>query len=437
MKLSMMFLLAAACSANVDNSGGPGGGGDDEGGEGVGNDDIRFRLTKVADERADVIDFASGEPVHTHAAPATPLGGADCPDVYKHAYLMDAAAPPFGREVTANPLAWTIEAAGHAEYRLRTEDATLRDWTTVDGDAIELRRDVVTAAGKHLLDVRVGDSVATTCFMFHPLAAPIEALAPAAATGGLADMTFGAGSPISKLLGDEYTAVFAQRFAHHTAEAVELVIDVTKPAATFDRRAVDDYIALAPVAQQTVCYDANGPTGAAICTDTSAIPSVNIETASGALTTGAWALRVFDESANAVSASCAVTGLRATCHLPARAPTGAAQRYRAILYVANIPQLAPFGNAAVGEVALLGTAFTGRILETQKRCAEFRNKTIGGVEVSWCIKEAHYVHVQGMDTVKLAFAPQTLFTLTTTASTPFAQPAFTWDAGDADLPGAQ
>jgi hypothetical protein len=431
MKLQMMFLFAAACSASVDGSN-PAGGGDDEG---VGNDDIRFRLTAIADERADVVDFASGEPVHTHAAPTTQLGGADCPDVHKHAYLMDVAAPPFGREASPNPLAWTIDAAGPAEYRLRGEASTIRDWTTVEANTIELRRDVVTS-GKHLLDVRVGDSVATTCFVFHPLAAPLETLAPAFAPAGLADMTFAAGAPISKLLGDEFIPVFAQRFAHHTAESVELVIDATKPVTTFDRRAVDDYIALPLVALTTVCSDVNGSTGAPVCNDTP-VPTANIETASGALTTGTWALRILDEATNTVTSHCTFTQLRATCTLPARAPTGATQRYRAVLYVANVPELAPFGNASVSELALAGQTFTGRILETQKRCAELRYKTIGGVEVSWCIKEAHHVHMQAMDTMKLVFAPQTLFTLTTTTAAPFTQPSLTWDAGDADLPGAQ
>src|SRR5438128_1107879 len=49
----------------------------------------------VFDERADVIGFSSGEPLHLHSGPTILLGAAGCPDLARYAYLLDRA-PAFG-----------------------------------------------------------------------------------------------------------------------------------------------------------------------------------------------------------------------------------------------------------------------------------------------------------------------------------------------------
>ncbi|MEZ4400005.1 MAG: hypothetical protein R3B06_08300 [Kofleriaceae bacterium] len=74
---------------------------------------VAAQTTVVADERADIVTFPAGAPLHTHAAAgAVTLGTSPaCPTVYKYAYLTDTA--PTGGEVTANPIA----------LRFRTSDA--------------------------------------------------------------------------------------------------------------------------------------------------------------------------------------------------------------------------------------------------------------------------------------------------------------------------
>lgn len=442
MKILTMVLFTAACSASTDS--GPGGD-DGPGGPGVGNDDIRFRLTEVHDERVDQIAFDTGEPVHAHTGPVAQLGGADCPDVYKHLYLMDATAPQFGRETEPNPLAWDVDARGPAEYRVRgAGEAPVLDWTPVDGDRIELHRDVVSA-GKYLLDVRVGDSVATTCFMFHPLAAPLEISSPAADATSLTAMTFAAAAPFSRLFADEPIRVFSQTIVHHAAEPVELAIDVTKPIASYQRRAIDQYVVAPAITHATLCEDANGNSSSdPVCVDMSVPSAASDEVVASALATGTWSLQVIDEATQLPAPNCTITGLQARCKLAPRAATGAAQRYRAVFSVANLADLSPFGAGPVAEHTLLGLPFTGRVLDVQKRCAEFKSVTHQGGSILSCIKETHYTRIQAMDTLAVAFEP-TRFTLTAAAAADLPAtriemmnvPAFTWNAGDADLPGPE
>lgn len=450
-KLGSILFLISACTASVDNMGPSGGDdgdgdGDGDGGPGVGNDEIRFRLTSVHDERADQINFATGEPVHAHVGPTVQLGGADCPDIYKHAYLMASAAPQFGGETAPNPLAWKIEAKGAADYRVRAgEEETVLDWTAVDGAAIELHREVVTS-GKYLLDVRVGESVATTCFILHPLAAPLEMQVAGPDTTGLPGMTFAASSPISQLFTGAAVPVYVQRFAHHTAEPVELAIDVAKPTAKYERRAVDEFVNAKTVTAAVTCSDYRGDLGEPLCNDTSPIPAGTAALVAGTLTSGTWSLQVIDEATNAAATNCTVTALRATCQLPARAPTAASQRYRVVLAVAYLPELAPFGTAggAIAEHTLAGQPFTGRILETLQRCAQYVEVTKVGQTVVSCIKATHYTRMQALDTARIAF-DAVAFSLATAPSAtlplvplaPQGAPVYEWDAGDADLPGPQ
>jgi hypothetical protein len=111
-------VLAVACSAG----GGAGiGGGDDDGGDaGVGSGSgsgsgsglgVEIVDTTIHDERGDTIDFATGEPNHTHAGAPITLGATGCPAVFKYGYLLDPTRP-FGKESTPNPIAWKFRGTG-------------------------------------------------------------------------------------------------------------------------------------------------------------------------------------------------------------------------------------------------------------------------------------------------------------------------------------
>jgi hypothetical protein len=451
-KLGSMLVLVSACSASVDdgNGGDDGGGGDagmvDEGGPGAGNDTVRFRLTAFRDERGDQIDFSTGEPVHTHAGSALALGGTDCPDVYKYAYLADTTAPKFGKETSPNPLAWKIEAKAAAEYRVRRGDESIVvDWRAVESSAIELHRDTVSS-GKYLLDVRVGQAVATTCMIFHPLAAPIEQQPAEADASGLAGMTFAAGAPISQVLGPTSVRAFSQRFVHHTAEQVTLAIDVPQPTGTFVARAVNDFVVSRTGASGVLCSrDSDGfESGDPLCTDTSPVADPADQGASGVLASGTWTLQIVDEATGSAATECTISGLRATCQLPARAPTGAAKAYRIALSVQNIVQLAPSTTGPYAEHTLAGRTFTGRILETVQRCTQFKTTTKFGVTITTCETFADYTHFHALDQARIAF-DAVPFQLAASPNpslppTPLAVNGvapYVWDTGDADLPGPQ
>ena len=450
-RLGLVLFLISACTASVDAPGtgdddGGGGGGGGGGGPGAGNDTVRFRVTTIHDERGDAIDFATGEPVHTHAGPTAQLGNEDCATVYKHAYLMDAAAPKFGRETAPNPLAWNIEADGAAEYRVRgAGDTTVVDWTGVEGTAIALHRDTL-ADGMYFLDVRVDEAVATTCFDLHLLAAPIEVSAAQRDAAGLTGMTLPAVSPFSQLFGASPTPAFTQRFVHHTAEPVTLVIDVAKPGGTFMRRAVDDFVVASTGAVSILCtrdsdsYFSDDPR----CWDLSEVPDPADNVASGPLASGAWTLAVIDEATNAPAANCTISGLRASCQLAPRATTAASQAYRIVLSASELVDLQPRSDGSYGEITIGGKTFTGRVLEVVERCAEFVERTRNGVTTVTCTSVVRYSRIDALDQAKIAFDPITFALATATSPTlpaaPIAStgaPAYVWDAGDADLPGPQ
>lgn len=443
---SILMVVLSACTAAVDDPAGGGGGGDDtgeDGGEGAGNDTVRFRLTTFHDERGDQIDFTSGEPVHTHAGDAIMLGGSDCPDVYKYAYLMDAAAPAFGKETAPNPLAWKIEARGDAEYRVRgADDAIVADWAPVDASTITLHRDLITE-GRYLLDVRVGEAMATTCWIHHPLAAPLE-VQPVQAD--IAGMTFAANAPLSPLLGATGAPVFSQRFVHHTSEPVTLTIDLAQPTGAFMRRAVDDFVVSRTGASGVLCErDSDGfSSGDPLCTNTTPIADPPDSTTSGVLTTGTWSLAVVDEATTAPAANCTIADLRATCELAPRAKTAASQRYRIVASARALTELAPSTQGASAEHVIAGVRFTGRVLETVQRCSQFKATTKFGVTIVTCETFVEYTHIQALDQARIDFdAVAFAFAASPSAALPpseIAAPAlapYTWDTGDADLPGPQ
>jgi hypothetical protein len=440
-RLGSILFLISACTASVEDP--SNGGGDDDGGPGAGNDTVRFRLTTIHDERGDTLDFSTGEPVHTHAGPTAQLGGETCTAVYKHAYLMDAVAPKFGRETSPNALAWNIEADGAAEYRVRgAGDATVVDWTPALGSSIALHRDTV-GNGSYFLDVRVGEAVATTCFDLQLLAAPLEVQA---VKTDLANMTLAASSPISQLIGTATTTpAFTQRFVHHTAEPVTLVIDLAKPSGTFERRRVEDYVAVRTVVTSVLCSrDSDGfESGDPLCSITTPLADPADEVFAGPLASGNWTLSIIDEATSAAATNCTVAGLRATCQLAPRATTAASSAYRIQLSVNGLTDLQT-GDVPYAEHTIASKTFTGRVHDTQQRCSEFKNTTKFGVTITTCNSYVESVRIEALDRARITFQPIPFTLSTSTSATapaaPIASPgvpAYLWDAGDADLPGPQ
>ena len=199
--------------------------------------------SKVRDERADQISFASGDPVHTHAGAEIDLAAGACPSVYKYAYLMSAAAPLYGSQTAPNDLAWHLKIldakldASSEQYRIRgSAGDTLVNWTALPAAndvgvaTIKLTTtnvpQLATTSGQFFIDVRANDlsmleTTATFCFDHHPLAAPLDIAPIEIATNAAPSWSFAANSPISELTGFEFGGSFVeQRIVQHTAEPI-------------------------------------------------------------------------------------------------------------------------------------------------------------------------------------------------------------------------
>ncbi len=472
-KLVSILVLVSACGAAVDDGSSAGddttGGGDGSGDGGGGGPPVesatvKFQTTTVRDERADTIDFSSGEPVHTHGTTSVALGGTGCPDVYKFGYLMDPTPPKFGKQTLPNPLAWKVEIKNTgsldlamAAYRVRGADASLAlDWTKLPSLANSIATLTLTRTagmpstdGPMYLDIRTvsrdgEETITTACWTQHTLAAPIEVQQARPEPSGLASMSLVANSPISTLFAGVDVPVFSQRYVHYTTEPVTLAIDLANPTGNFRKRVVDDYVVSSTGASGLLChsdadnFDSTDPE----CTQTPPLDPGDL-VRSDVLASGAWTLTVIDEATGAAAAACTVSNLHATCQLPARGITEAAHAYRAVLSVRDVNDLAPSTAGPYAEITIGGLTFTGRTLDTQRRCAQFQEITKFGSTIITCKTYVEYTRIHALDQAKLAFdvVPFPITTggapLSYVPAATQAVPPMTWDSGDDDLPGPQ
>ena len=471
-QLITTLFLVSACSAAVDDELPADGGAADDGGPGEMTESatVRFLFTTVRDERGDAIDFSSGEPVHVHAGPEVTLGGSACPDLYKYSYLTSRSAPPFGGETAPNPLRWQVELkntesldVAASAYRVRTAGGEpLSEWRPlplVDAIAtIDLVREDIPALGERegelFIDIRTVDTagveaITSACWVHHPLAAPLEVQQARFAIAGLIEMGFAQQSPMSRLFAPG-VRVFSQRIVQHTAEPVTAEIDAATPVATFAVRAVDDYVEVPGGATNFLCasdfdgFESDDP----MCNEIP--PAVNPpdKMTSGALVNAKWTLQVIDE-ATALPV-CTVSGLRATCPLPARAAGDAAISYRVELWMRDGGELAPSPTGPFAEHTLAGATFTGKLISDTPRCTLKADRVFSnGTTATFCKSFVRDVRFHALDQARIMFAPQPFALAVSPASTlpPTAPPhvttatltvpATTWDAGDDDLPGPQ
>jgi hypothetical protein len=431
--LFSVLVLITGCTAAVETTSGDDVAGDDEGGgggEGGGVANGFFKTTTMHDERFDTIDFATGEPVHTHAGPTIVLGGATCPDVFKHSYLMET--PKFGREASANPIRFALSAK---EYRVRRGEDVIADWSPVTDAALTISRAMLgDREGMYFVDARTGDKEQTACWSHHPLAAPVEVQPAQPDPTGLAGMKLTTNSPISRLLDPAAdTRVFTQRFVHHTAEPVTITLDVTAPAATYARTAVEDYVVSSTGNAGVLCardsddYQNSDP----ICTLPNEMPVAQKSIRNGTLANATWSMQILDEATGAPAASCTIANLHATCQLAPRETTGAAQHYRIELAMRNAAELAPALTGPYAEHVIGAQDFTGKRLEVARRCAQFVQTTKFGVTIVSCSTFVEYTHIQALDTAQIMFGAMPI----TINGTSYNAAAYLWDAGDDDLPG--
>ena len=342
---------------------------------------------KLHDERGDTISFASGEAVHTHAGAMIDLSSG-CPDVYKYAYLTATSAPPYGSETWPNPIVFRftpaspvgIDAASSA-VRVRLDDGTVAvDWALLEGTGtypFALYRDgshaipqLATYDGKIYVDARFHDAfghetVATSCFHYHPMAAPLEIRPIAHESAGtyLWNMSLPADSPVSWLLGQHDTAVIGQRFVQHAAEPITVQVQVPRPDTVWSKVVADHYVAIDNGTLSLQCGTKAQPSTDPRCLDAT-YTDVDSSTI-GTLSAGAtWHAVVIDESTGQLVTGC--TG--ASCTLPARPAGQPPHAYRAIAYLGYVYDLWPMSSVP-SEQTLLGRTYTGYAPTTVYKCS--------------------------------------------------------------------
>jgi hypothetical protein len=426
----------------------------------------------VFDERADTIDFSTGEPVHTHTGATIDLSQG-CPVVYKYAYLEDQADPVFGSQTNVNPLEWHVTSQvgslddSATAYRVRLDNGTVAlDWTTAAAPddtglyTVQLYRNGTPSVtqlgdntGKMYIDMRFRDTsgnetVDTACWENHPMAAPLEV--QPAVQSDLFGWTLPAHSPISTAINTasiDATAeeqigasVYSQTIVQHTAEPVTLHLDhsaITAMASTTFHYAD---IATAETTVDEIC----NPN----CVSDD-IPPPTTTTAAGALT-ATWNMHVIDSATNAIvchnpdgaSPVSAIDG----CVLPARAANAAPHSYQLVIAMSDAQSIDPdttFTNVT-SEESLTDTSgdlvqFTGSLGRGAFTC--FAHTLPNGTEE--CLTRVDYAHIEVLDDATIAFDPLSMTVETAPDSTAsletigsYATPSLSvaaqsWNAGSA------
>lgn len=418
---------------------------------------------RVLDERADTIDFSSGDPVHTHHGASIDLS-TGCPDVYLYGYLTGEAAPTYGGETSPNELAWRLTASSPTSialtYRVRTDDGrTVLDWVALPSDAsgtyaIALHsdgahavRELATRDGGMWLDVRIHDTLGqetttTFCWKHHPLAAPLELqpIAKEAAGEALFAMTLSGAAPISDVLQDHGVApsLVGQQIVQHTAEPIALDIAVAPPTGSFTKTVA---VRFAPTGSGTLACG----TSEAYSTDprcqVTAFTTDSLTASSGALGSARFAAAVLDLPSRQPAAVCTVTGLHASCTIPPRLPGEAPHAYRVIVTATDVVSLWPASTGPFAEHLVNGATYTGLAPVPVSKCTT-RGHTVDALGVAhYSCAYTTYAHIVALDQAQLAFAAfgisykssigpaAPMQPLASTTS-----PAWTWDAGVEVLP---
>lgn len=419
----------------------------------------------IKDERGDTIDFSSGEPVHTHAGASVDLS-TGCPAVYKYAYLTSKQAPPFGSEVTLNPIAFKVQTDAAStdptasEYRVRTDDAhTLLDWTPMAPDAdsvytMTLHRDdsatmqaLGTSVQKMYIDVRFRDTsgtqtTVTGCWENHPLAAPLQV---GQFTGGaLFGMTFAASSPISAVLESGLSGNFGGVIAtmpvvQTTAEATPITFALPTPTGTETVAALTVDIPTSVTTASLLCGPVTFDVG---CNRYSA---TRTPLNSNGPLAGVWDLHVVDDLTGSwICSNGGIdngTAIHESCAIPARTD-GPPRAYHVVLSLSS-SNLAPFAQTFYGEYTVAAKHFTGTAPTNDSGCSQFRSHVNPntGVETTNCVETTTASLTTALQTAHIDFDAIALGvtsnlgepTMPSIAPAALVFGAQSWDAGNAGL----
>jgi hypothetical protein len=363
-----------------------------------------FASTTIADEKADTFTFVDSEPIHTHAAAPVTLEPEACTGFSKFGYLMDEAAPAYGKENVRNPLTW--RATGNvgvaldpvaSRYRIETTaGAVVKEWAALPTAAVKgdftlefpiTRAEVGSTQGGIRLVVDVVDwagrkKSVSACWTQTIMAPPLDwTLLKVSSAGprGLGGWTLAA-SPFSTLInGTEAVNVFESTVVNGTSDAVTVTFTLPTVSASYQGKAMNKDRVTTDSTDTYECENTDEPL-AGNCLGAPAV--VERPTAqNGAIADLEWSMSVVDPLTGLQSVACVRSGARAaTCALPART----ASNKSTVVVVASLARLQGIAPA-VGTIAEFQAGsfqYTGTAPENFQYCSTVKiGAQIGGTGI--------------------------------------------------------
>ena len=425
--------------------------------------------TTVRDERGDEIGFVGVTPTHTHSGPPVTLGGAGCPDVYKYAYLLDEAPPPYGGEIGArNPLMWSLQLAdagagvdpAQTFMRVRTagpSGSVLLDWRLVDGtdqgsgarrfDIALYRAGTVpipglaTYEGPIEIDLRGRDRfghevTGTRCWTHHPLAAPLHVSAghvPGVAGAVAHSLSLNAhGLNVARiqdisslLLNDNANGASTAEVivSNGTAEATYLRVTLNAPTTANISRTFSVVHDL--VSSESVDESCEGAPW--ICASVPAPATVSENFAS---TPVGFEPRLYLADANGIPISvvapctdqgCVNAGMIRTYRIAARASAAQIPRYIISSWLRVAPALRPSNSAYPASPPYVEFDQGGHLYTGLQSDVSYCAATIGrGIpRVTYCTQRAYYKRRQSLDSMSLTSGVVSIYSATSVLADPW------------------
>jgi hypothetical protein len=470
-KLLTACLFATACATTVEPGSVPIDDGDDgmstgsDSGSGSGSADetptgspISLATSTIRDERGDSIDFATGEPVHTHAGNTIDLATPGCPSVYKYGYLMDVDRP-YGDEKTANPLAWHVQladpslAAG-ARFRVRAATGQVHlDWSVLPSvDAagmatIELTRNggahevpELGAPGQYFLDVSVREpsgheTIASYCWDLHPLAAPVEV--EPVAKGELFSINLPANTPSSRLIDGSAIGLVSQTITQQVAAQTTVTWSPAVGTMSFSTATFDGYVTEYRD-DNVLCLNGTTDPKCAMSWTAPALPGMQGIGVAGM--TPPLSIAVVDVAAGTTIQTISVAGTGTpsiTVSLPPRGIGQPPHAYRFELRAVTTDFRPDSLGGAFGDYSLLGLPFAGQPpQQVGISCAN-------SIQTQWgpnCKRVAYHYRVSALDRATLQINAVTRVeqggnVAQYVPAGALSSGTLVWDSGDDDLPG--
>lgn len=426
----VLVLLLAACSkpnpfAPLDDAGVDAGGEiDSSGGSGVIPAALTVGASAVANELFDEISYAADGSILGHAHSASQLvalgASTGCPDVFKHAYLMEPG--------DANPIRFRFSSAVIDErtvqirFRTRDDNSHVGEWRGVEAEPDNdggftytidaLRTDepfLGETEGPMLLELFAKDDAGNdvdyaTCWTHHPLAVPLFATEGAVPTHSLALSGNRLSSGGIHLMGSEMIESGTKGLSlldfdliNPTDERVVAKIVVTRPSILVERDYERRNVETSVVRTQVLCRNDSTDTRC----DFTHHPggSLRIDGTAVTMDPNRFRVRVFEIERGNIGAEQPVTGDIATATFQVELPRG---RFRVMTGIGAVTELRPVSPGdldagAISDLTLANTVITGRQIDGYRGCGAFQLINFE----NYCVEVHNFAHYRALTKVEI------------------------------------